>query len=479
MVLDSLRYWVSEMHVDGFRFDLAAALSRGRAGRPTQDAPLIRDIETDPLLAGTKLIAEAWDAGGEYQVGTFAGERWCEWNGRFRDDVRSFVRGDPGYAVPSRSASSPAPMSTARGRGRRPEHRVRDLSRRHDAQRPRHLRHKRNEANGEGGRDGTDDDRSWDGGSMARPTTRRSSDCAGARSATSWRSRLRSGSRCCSWATRSGARKAATTTPTATTTSRPGSTGRSSSATRTFSSSRASCSGATSTGDPRERPGRTQPRGRTRRGRHPLERGRGGRAGPRPISLHRPHVPHRPARRSISSATRGGSRSRSRCRRMRATRPGGGCSIRGSMDPTTSATRMRPRSRTARDEAGPRSVVLLAARHTAESTPSARRGSRRMTTNAELRRMETVGHPEEGLSDGGPWYRWGPYLAERAWGSVREDYSADGDAWARSRTTMRARGRTAGTRRGSLAIPTCSAGCAWRSRCGTGGTRSSRSGSSA
>ena len=94
MILDSLRYWVSEMHVDGFRFDLASILSRDEAGRPMPNPPVLWDIESDPVLAGTKLIAEAWDAAGLYQVGSFVGDVWKEWNGRFRDDVRDFWRGD-------------------------------------------------------------------------------------------------------------------------------------------------------------------------------------------------------------------------------------------------------------------------------------------------------------------------------------------------------------------------------------------------
>jgi isoamylase len=94
MILDSLHYWVEEMHVDGFRFDLASILSRDEEGEPLVNPPVIWDIETDPVLAGTKLIAEAWDAAGLYQVGTFVGDRWKEWNGQFRDDVRSFLRGD-------------------------------------------------------------------------------------------------------------------------------------------------------------------------------------------------------------------------------------------------------------------------------------------------------------------------------------------------------------------------------------------------
>src|SRR5262249_39577982 len=94
MVVDSLRYWVGEMHVDGFRFDLATILDRDELGNPMPTPPVLWDIESDPLLAGTKLIAEAWDAAGLYQVGQFVGDSWREWNGRFRDDVRSFFRGD-------------------------------------------------------------------------------------------------------------------------------------------------------------------------------------------------------------------------------------------------------------------------------------------------------------------------------------------------------------------------------------------------
>ncbi len=96
MILDSLRYWVSEMHVDGFRFDLASILTRDRDGTPLANPPILWDIESDPVLAGTKLIAEAWDAAGLYQVGSFVGDSWKEWNGKFRDDVRSFLKGEAG-----------------------------------------------------------------------------------------------------------------------------------------------------------------------------------------------------------------------------------------------------------------------------------------------------------------------------------------------------------------------------------------------
>jgi len=95
-ILDSLDYWVREMHVDGFRFDLASVLSRGEDGTPLKNAPILWAIESDPILAGTRLIAEAWDAAGLYQVGSFTGGRFAEWNGPFRDDVRRFLRGDTG-----------------------------------------------------------------------------------------------------------------------------------------------------------------------------------------------------------------------------------------------------------------------------------------------------------------------------------------------------------------------------------------------
>jgi isoamylase len=94
MIVDSLRYWVEEMHVDGFRFDLASILARDSSGHSMANPPVLWDIETDPALAGTKIIAEAWDAAGLYQVGSFIGDSWKEWNGRFRDDIRSFFRSE-------------------------------------------------------------------------------------------------------------------------------------------------------------------------------------------------------------------------------------------------------------------------------------------------------------------------------------------------------------------------------------------------
>ena len=109
LILDSLRYWVTEMHVDGFRFDLASILTRDENGEPMASPPILWDIETDPILANVKLIAEAWDAAGLYQVGSFVGDSWKEWNGKFRDDVRSFLKSDncTAHAMANRLMASP------------------------------------------------------------------------------------------------------------------------------------------------------------------------------------------------------------------------------------------------------------------------------------------------------------------------------------------------------------------------------------
>jgi isoamylase len=165
MILDSLRYWVEEMHVDGFRFDLASILSRDEMGRPMQDPPVIWDIETDPTLAGTKLIAEAWDAGGLYQVGSFVGNAWKEWNGKFRDDIRSFMRGDNGTVskIPHRLIARP----DVYGPDKWPQKRSINFVTCHDGFTLNDLvsyNVKHNESNGEGNRDGTDDNLSWNCG---------------------------------------------------------------------------------------------------------------------------------------------------------------------------------------------------------------------------------------------------------------------------------------------------------------------------
>jgi isoamylase len=99
MILDALRYWASEYHIDGFRFDLASILSRNPFGVPMDNPPLLEALAFDPVLGKCKLIAEAWDAGGLYQVGSFPNYgRWSEWNGKSRDAYRRFLKGDPGMA---------------------------------------------------------------------------------------------------------------------------------------------------------------------------------------------------------------------------------------------------------------------------------------------------------------------------------------------------------------------------------------------
>ncbi len=162
LIMDSLHYWVTEMHVDGFRFDLASILSRDEDGRPMADPPVLWEIESDPVLAGTKLIAEAWDAAGLYQVGSFIGDRWKEWNGRFRDDVRSFLRGDRRTVsnVASRFLASPDLYGHEE---REPEQSVNFVTC-HDGFTLNDLvtyERKHNKANREGNRDGSDNNLSW------------------------------------------------------------------------------------------------------------------------------------------------------------------------------------------------------------------------------------------------------------------------------------------------------------------------------
>ncbi len=165
MILDSLRYWVEEMHVDGFRFDLASVLTRDETGRPLENPPTPWDIESDPVLAGTKLIAEAWDAAGLYQVGSFIGDSWKEWNGRFRDDVRGFVKSDRGEVrmLAARVLGSPDIFGHQE---REPEQSLNFVTC-HDGFTLNDLvsyNGKHNEANGEGNRDGADSNLSWNCG---------------------------------------------------------------------------------------------------------------------------------------------------------------------------------------------------------------------------------------------------------------------------------------------------------------------------
>ena len=165
MIVDSLRYWVTEMHVDGFRFDLASILSRDSNGHPLPNPPVLWDIESDPVLAGTKLIAEAWDAAGLYQVGSFVGDAWKEWNGRFRDDVRDFFRGEPGSV--GRFADRMLGSHEVYGHKEREAEQSVNFVTCHDGFTLNDLvsyNEKHNEANGEENRDGANDNKSWNCG---------------------------------------------------------------------------------------------------------------------------------------------------------------------------------------------------------------------------------------------------------------------------------------------------------------------------
>ena len=165
LIRHSLRHWVQHMHVDGFRFDLAAVLSRDESGQPMPRPPILFDLDTDPVLAGTKLIAEAWDAAGLYEVGHFVGEHWQEWNGRFRDDLRRFLKGDAGLAwmAAQRLIGSPDIYGP---RQREAEESVNFITC-HDGFTLADLvsfNGKHNEGNGEQNRDGANDNASWNCG---------------------------------------------------------------------------------------------------------------------------------------------------------------------------------------------------------------------------------------------------------------------------------------------------------------------------
>jgi len=165
MIMDCLRSWVTEYHIDGFRFDLASVLSRDEGGEPLENPPVLWEIESDPVLAGTKIIAEAWDAAGLYQVGTFIGDRWAEWNGKYRDHVRRFLKGDKGMIskFASKLLASPDIYTDPDREPNRSIHFVTC----HDGFTLQDLvsyDHKHNEANLEDNRDGANDNYSWNGG---------------------------------------------------------------------------------------------------------------------------------------------------------------------------------------------------------------------------------------------------------------------------------------------------------------------------
>ena len=165
LIRDSLHYWVDVMHIDGFRFDLASILSRDESGRPLANPPILWDIDSAPWMADTKLIAEAWDAAGLYQVGSFVGDFWKEWNGRFRDDVRSFMKADNDTVtrIPYRLFGSPDIYGRAQ---REPEQSINFVTC-HDGFTLNDLLSynvKHNELNGENNCDGMDANLSWNCG---------------------------------------------------------------------------------------------------------------------------------------------------------------------------------------------------------------------------------------------------------------------------------------------------------------------------
>ncbi|WP_295383914.1 glycogen debranching protein GlgX [uncultured Thiodictyon sp.] len=164
-LVDALLYWVRQMHVDGFRFDLASALARGEDGNPLYHAPILWATELSPTLNRTHIIAEAWDAAGLYQVGDFPGFRWAEWNGRYRDLMRAFVRGDPGL-IPEVATRLAGSSDLYEVRGRRPANSVNFVTC-HDGFNLHDLvsfETKRNQGNGEENRDGGDHNISWNCG---------------------------------------------------------------------------------------------------------------------------------------------------------------------------------------------------------------------------------------------------------------------------------------------------------------------------
>lgn len=166
LIRDSLRYWVTEMHIDGFRFDLASILGRDRQGNVLPDPPMIETISEDPVLRDTKMIAEAWDAAGLYQVGSFSSDsRWGEWNGRFRDDIRSFMTGHEGTVthLATRIAGSSDLYQTS---GRSPLCSINFVTS-HDGFTLYDLvsyNSKHNRKNGEENRDGDNHNLSWNSG---------------------------------------------------------------------------------------------------------------------------------------------------------------------------------------------------------------------------------------------------------------------------------------------------------------------------
>jgi isoamylase len=168
-IIDCLEYWVREMHVDGFRFDLASALARGPNGAPMEHPPVLWGIELSDVLAGSKIIAEAWDAAGLYHVGSFPGYRWMEWNGKYRDSLRRAVRGDPGLVAELATRVSGS-SDLYQGNLRHPINSINFITC-HDGFTLADLvayDRKHNEANREGNRDGCDHEHSWNCGAEGK-----------------------------------------------------------------------------------------------------------------------------------------------------------------------------------------------------------------------------------------------------------------------------------------------------------------------
>ncbi|GHT49511.1 hypothetical protein FACS1894102_4290 [Spirochaetia bacterium] len=165
LIINALNYWVTEMHVDGFRFDLGSILGRDQKGNLMENPPMLEKIAEEPVLRNTKIIAEAWDAGGAYQVGWFPGGRWAEWNDRYRDDVRQYWRGDPGqvrHVATRLSGSSDLYLRD----GRKPFHSINFVTC-HDGFTMKDLvsyNSKHNEENGEENHDGSDNNCSFNYG---------------------------------------------------------------------------------------------------------------------------------------------------------------------------------------------------------------------------------------------------------------------------------------------------------------------------
>jgi isoamylase len=173
MIFHCLRHWVYNYHIDGFRFDLASILSRNRNGELVPNPPLVEMIAEDPMLADTKIIAEAWDAAGAFQVGSFADLRWAEWNGHYRDDVRRFWRGDGGMIGPMATRISGS-SDLYQSSGRHPYHSINFVTS-HDGYTLNDLvsyERKHNQANGEDNRDGENNNLSSNYG-VEGPTRRK------------------------------------------------------------------------------------------------------------------------------------------------------------------------------------------------------------------------------------------------------------------------------------------------------------------